>query len=125
MHTIHGREQSYDKRNTENVSTGLGRSTGHGETDGDEKPNKTTNFDSSWGNTLGEESHSGGQADDGGILRHLKSIKEGLLAHTQTNQQILEDGLRKNEQYKQEVLSNIDSLQSKIINLLGEPGDNE
>lgn len=125
MHTIHGREQSYDKRDTENGPAGLGCSTGNGEAHGYEKPNEATNSNSSWRNTSRKEGHSGGQADDGGILRQLESIKDGLLAHTNNNQQILEDGLRKNEQYRQEVLTSIDSLASKIANVLGESKDNE
>lgn len=122
MQSIHGREQKDRKCDSEDVSGRLERSSGDGPKNGYES-NQVTDIDSSWGDLSREEGCFGGQTNDGGILRQLKAIKKSLLAQAENNRQILEDGLLKNEQYKREVLSSIDSLENQITNLLGDTED--
>jgi hypothetical protein len=124
MQVIHGRRQKDRKRDPEDAPTGLGCSARDGSQNGDES-NEAINPNSSWRDSSGEKGATGGQVSDGGMLRQLGAIKKSLLAHTDSNREILEDGLRRNEEYKRDVLNSINSLESRIAGLLGDSENTE
>ncbi len=112
------RKQNY-QCNPENVSSGLGFTSGQSAISGYES-NEVSNPDSSWRNSSREKNSSGGQKDTGKILGQLRDLHQAHLDFANKYQDLLENQLVQNAEYRDKIGKEMSRLEQEILVLLGE-----
>ncbi|OUL36368.1 hypothetical protein BV372_08095 [Nostoc sp. T09] len=107
------------KRDPEDDISGLGSFTNQGGTAGHE-PNQVFDPDSSWRDPLGERNSIGGQTTPGGILSRLKNLHKAYVSYVDADRQILEARLNENKLHRQNIVAEIEQLETLLLKALGE-----
>jgi hypothetical protein len=126
MLVSNGREQGNEQtnqRDCKDAERRLGGVRVEGEDYGIEESNETSDPNSSRGNLSREKSSNRGHASSGGMLRHLKGLKESLTAHLDKQNNALKTEISKNEDFRREITNIIDVLESQISGVLEESQD--
>lgn len=107
-----------DKRDSEDEPGRLELFAENSQRDGNEESDEITYPNSSRRNKAREKNPGGRPDSNGGVLRQLKVLKEGVLAQTESYQVLLEEELRKNEVYRRGAIEAIDLIENQITNIL-------